>query len=57
MDGNPVAEDMFEAASMVPIDRIVNTVLTRDGEIAGVFCGEMDLAHREACDLREIYTP
>lgn len=49
MDGNPVAEDMFEAASMVPVDFIVNTVLTRDSQIADVFCGEMDLAHRKAC--------
>ncbi len=56
LDGNPVAEDMFEAASMVRVDFILNTVLTRDGEIAAVFCGEMDLAHRKACEFaRNIY--
>ncbi len=51
MDGNPVAEDMFEAASMVKIDFILNTVLTRDAQIAAVFCGEMELAHRKACEF------
>lgn len=56
MDGNPVAEDMFEAASMVPIDFILNTVLTRDSQIAAVFCGELDLAHRKACEFaRDMY--
>ncbi len=56
MDGNPVAEDMFEAASMVKVDFIVNTVLTRDSHIASVFCGEMDLAHRKACAYaRDMY--
>jgi nickel-dependent lactate racemase len=56
LDGNPVAEDMLEAAQMLRVDFILNTVLTRDGEIAAVFCGEMDAAHRRACDFaREIY--
>jgi len=56
LDGNPVAEDMFEAASMVPVDFILNTVLTRDAQIAAVFCGEMDLAHRKACEFaRKLY--
>jgi nickel-dependent lactate racemase len=56
LDGNPVGEDMLEAARMVRVDFILNTVLTRDGEIATVFCGEMDAAHRRACDFaREMY--
>lgn len=55
-DGNPVAEDMLEAARMIRIDGIVNTVLNRDGGIAGLFAGELDAAHRAACNsARECY--
>jgi len=56
LDGNPVAEDMLEGARMVDVAFIVNTVLNRDGAIAGVFAGEMDQAHRAAADFaRRIY--
>lgn len=56
LNGNPVSEDMLEAASMVKVDFILNTVLTRDSQIAAVFCGEMELAHRKACEFaHEMY--
>lgn len=48
LDGNPVAEDMLEAARLVKVDCIINTVLDRHGRIAGVFVGELDAAHRAA---------
>jgi nickel-dependent lactate racemase len=51
LDGNPVAEDMLEAARLVPVDSIVNTVLDREGRIAGVFAGELDAAHRAAAEF------
>lgn len=51
LDGNPVAEDMLEAARFVKVDCILNTVLDRQGKIAGVFAGEMEAAHRAACDF------
>ncbi|MDI6893871.1 MAG: nickel-dependent lactate racemase [Bacillota bacterium] len=51
LDGNPAAEDMFEAARLVGADFLVNTVLNPEGDILGVFAGDMDLAHREACRL------
>lgn len=51
LDGNPVAEDMLEAARLVPVHGIINTVLNRQGEIAGVFVGEIDAAHRAATAL------
>ncbi len=51
MTGNPVAEDLLEAACLHPPDFIINTVMTSDGEIGGLFVGEMDEAHRAACDL------
>ncbi len=49
LDGNPVAEDMLEGALMVPVRLLVNTVLDRYGEIAGVFAGDLVAAHRDAC--------
>lgn len=48
LDGNPVAEDMLEAARFARVDGVINTVLNRDGRIAGVFTGDMDAAHRAA---------
>jgi len=42
---------MLEAARMVPVLGIVNTVLNRDNAIAGVFVGGLEAAHRAACDF------
>ena len=53
LDGNPVAEDMLEATRLTHVDGIVNTVLNQQGEIAGVFAGELDAAHRAACTFAE----
>ncbi len=49
LDGNPVHEEMLEAAQLRPPDLIVNTVLHPDGGIVGVFSGDLDAAHRAAC--------
>ncbi len=49
--GNPVAEDMLEATQLTQVDCIVNTVLNRNSEIAGVFAGELVAAHEAACDF------
>jgi len=48
MDGNPVAEDMLEGALLIGADCIVNTVLNRNGDIARIFAGDLEMAHREA---------
>ncbi|HNR35038.1 MAG TPA: nickel-dependent lactate racemase [Candidatus Hydrogenedentes bacterium] len=50
LDGNPVAEDMLEAARLVGVDFTINTVLNRHAQIAAVFAGELDAAHRAAAD-------
>jgi nickel-dependent lactate racemase len=56
IDGNPVAEDMLEAAKLTHVDCIVNTVLNRKGEIARVFAGDMEAAHAQACEYaRELF--
>jgi len=51
LDGNPVAEDMLEAARFLKVDYILNTVLDRHGRIAAVFAGELDAAHRAATEF------
>ncbi len=51
LDGNPVAEDLLEAAQLHPPDFILNTVLTAGGAIGGLFAGALDAAHRAACAL------
>jgi nickel-dependent lactate racemase len=51
LDGNPVAEDIAEAAAMAPPDLLINTVLRRDGQIARLFVGELEVTHRDACAL------
>lgn len=56
LDGNPVAEDMYEGARMVGVDYVINTVLNRHGRIAGIFAGELDAAHRAAAAFaRRLY--
>ncbi|MCX7590170.1 MAG: nickel-dependent lactate racemase, partial [Kiritimatiellae bacterium] len=53
LDGNPVAEEMLEAARFVPPDFIINTVLDGDGQLVGCFAGDMELAHSAACRMVE----
>jgi len=56
LDGNPVAEDMLEAAKLARVHGIINTVLNRQGQIAGLFVGELEQAHRAAAELaRSLY--
>ena len=53
LKGNPVAEDMLEGALLHKPDFIVNTVLTPDGSLAGIFAGDLNEAHLAACRLVE----
>jgi nickel-dependent lactate racemase len=56
LEGNPVAEDMLEAAHFVNVDYTICTVLNRQGQIAGLFSGELDAAHRAAAGFaRQLY--
>ena len=56
LKGNPIAEEMTEAALLCAPDFVINTVLLPDGRVAGAFCGEMVAAHGQACDLaKQIY--
>lgn len=48
-EGNPVAEDMLEATKLSHVDFIINTVLDRNNEIIGLFVGDLEAAHTQAC--------
>ena len=57
LDGNPVHQAILEAAKMVEPDFLLNTVLTTDKKIVKVFCGDLEKAHLEGCELaRDLYT-
>lgn len=49
LDGNPVREDIEEAARMCPIDFIVNVVLDEHKRIVKAVAGDAVTAHRAGC--------
>ena len=49
LEGNPVREDIEEAARMVGVDFIVNVVLNEHKEIVHAMAGDVVQAHREGC--------
>jgi len=51
LDGNPLSEDMEEAARMLKPDFILNTVLNEERELCGIFAGELIAAHRAGCEF------
>jgi lactate racemase len=51
LDGNPVHEDLLEAAQFVGADFLLNTVLNEDKNIIGIFAGDMVKAHQAACEM------
>jgi nickel-dependent lactate racemase len=50
-EGNPVWEEMRAFARMACPDMIINVTLNREGQITGVFAGDMELAHRQGVAL------
>ena len=50
-DGNPVHEDMLEAAKLANISFIVNSVVDRTNTIAKCFAGDLELAHKEGYEF------
>ena len=49
--GNPLWEEIMEAAEFVPGLFLLNVTLNRNREITGVFAGELRAAHRAGCDF------
>ena len=50
LEGNPVHQQMLEAAKMAGVDFIVN-VATGDHRITGVFAGDLEEAHKAGVDF------
>ena len=49
LEGNPVREDIEEAAAICGVDYILNVVLTEHKQIVRAFAGDMIKAHRAGC--------
>jgi nickel-dependent lactate racemase len=49
--GNPIWEEVREVAHRVGGTFLVNVALNRDGEITGVFAGDLDAAHAAGCEF------
>jgi len=56
IEGNPVREEIEEAAKMIELDFIVNTVMNDKNEIVKVVAGDPVKAHRTGVEIcKEIY--
>ncbi len=51
LDGNPVHRNLLQAARKVEPDFLLNTVLSPEKDILGVFCGDLELAHLAGCEM------
>lgn len=51
LEGNPIHEDMVEAAKLVRVDFILNVVINKDGEIVKAFAGDLEQAFYEGVKL------
>ena len=51
LEGNPVHEDMTEAAKLAKVDFIVNVVTNSNGELVRAFAGDVEKAFYEAIKL------
>ena len=49
LEGNPVREDIEEAAAVCGVDFILNVVLDEHKQIVKAVAGDVTLAHREGC--------
>jgi len=56
IDGNPMREDMEEAASLAGLDLIIDAVLTPRAEVVSIHVGDPITAHREGAESsRKMY--
>ncbi|MGB9854358.1 MAG: transcriptional regulator, partial [Candidatus Bathyarchaeales archaeon] len=53
LDGNPVHEDMMEAAKMAKVDFILNVVTNSKGEIVKAFAGDLEQAFYEGVKVAD----
>jgi len=50
LEGNPCHENALSVARAVGVDFLFNVAITRDRRIAGVYCGDLEEAHRAGCE-------
>lgn len=50
LEGNPVHEDMVEAAKMLDPDFLFNVIMDDTGRIAAAFAGDLVAAHEAGCE-------
>jgi nickel-dependent lactate racemase len=50
-EGNPVWEEIRQAASMAAPTFLLNVALNRDKQITGVFAGHFEKAHEQGCEF------
>lgn len=53
LEGNPVREDLEEAAAICGVDFLVNVVLDEHKRIVYAAAGDVTMAHRDACRVLE----
>jgi len=51
LEGNPIHEDMVEAAKLARVDFILNVVINKKGEIVKAFAGDLEQAFYEGVKL------
>ncbi len=49
LDGNPCHAESLRVAKAVGVDLLFNVAITRDRQIAGIYCGELEQAHAVGC--------
>ncbi|MBW2059464.1 MAG: nickel-dependent lactate racemase [Deltaproteobacteria bacterium] len=58
LDGNPVHEEMLDAARLLDPCFLINVVCNESGQIARLFVGHWQKAHEEGCGfVREVFCP
>lgn len=55
LKGNPLSEDMIEAARMTRVDFAVNVVINEEGRIGYVSCGDMVASHERSAAVVDEY--
>lgn len=53
LEGNPIHEDMVEAARLAEVDYILNVVTNRKGEVVQAFAGDLEQAFHKGVKLVE----
>ncbi|SHJ07292.1 Nickel-dependent lactate racemase [Malonomonas rubra DSM 5091] len=57
LNGNPVHQALLQAARFAEPDFLLNTVLSPQKELLAVYCGDLEQAHLQGCELvRDLFS-